>query len=141
MEFKYSEVVDPSTYHTEGLCDGIDVRRNKYTFLEDRGAIRAHEDWHKHIAPCRKYRGTLGPRFSFISVAVPECIPERLEVISYANEFAFLHDGTWGENLEFPFLLIYDFSFNLARLLVSDVRGLTQYVISQMSPTMLAMTR
>ncbi|KAH8786022.1 fusicoccadiene synthase [Diaporthe sp. PMI_573] len=92
MEFKYSEVVDPSTYHTEGLCDGIDVRRNKYTFLEDRGAIRAHEDWHKHIAPCRKYRGTLGPRFSFISVAVPECIPERLEVISYANEFAFLHD-------------------------------------------------
>ncbi|KAG6353554.1 hypothetical protein INS49_005516 [Diaporthe citri] len=92
MEFKYSEVVDPSTYHTEGLCDGIDVRRNKYSFLEDRGAIRAHEDWNKHVAPCREYRGTLGPRFSFISVAVPDCIPERLEVISYANEFAFLHD-------------------------------------------------
>lgn len=94
MEFKYSEIVDPSTYHTEGLCDGIDVRRSKFTILEDRGAIRAHEDWSKHIGPCHEYRGTLGPRFSFISVAVPECIPERLEVISYANEFAFLHDGT-----------------------------------------------
>lgn len=93
MEFKYSEVVEPSTYYTEGLCEGIDVRKSKFTTLEDRGAIRAHEDWNKHIGPCREYRGTLGPRFSFISVAVPECIPERLEVISYANEFAFLHDG------------------------------------------------
>nr|A2PZA5.1 RecName: Full=Fusicoccadiene synthase; Short=FS; AltName: Full=Fusicoccin A biosynthetic gene clusters protein 1; AltName: Full=PaDC4:GGS; Includes: RecName: Full=Fusicocca-2,10(14)-diene synthase; AltName: Full=Diterpene cyclase 4; Short=DC 4; Includes: RecName: Full=Geranylgeranyl diphosphate synthase; Short=GGDP synthase; Short=GGS [Diaporthe amygdali]BAF45924.1 fusicoccadiene synthase [Diaporthe amygdali]BAF45925.1 fusicoccadiene synthase [Diaporthe amygdali] len=92
MEFKYSEVVEPSTYYTEGLCEGIDVRKSKFTTLEDRGAIRAHEDWNKHIGPCGEYRGTLGPRFSFISVAVPECIPERLEVISYANEFAFLHD-------------------------------------------------
>lgn len=30
-----------------------------------------------------------------MSVTVPECLPERLEVISYANEFAFLHDGQY----------------------------------------------
>ncbi|POS74342.1 hypothetical protein DHEL01_v207267 [Diaporthe helianthi] len=92
MEFNYSEVVAPSDYDSEGLCEGIDVRMSKFTTLEDRGAIRAHEDWNKHIGPCREYRGTLGPRFSFISVAIPECIPERLEVVAYANEFAFLHD-------------------------------------------------
>jgi hypothetical protein len=28
-----------------------------------------------------------------MQVTVPECLPERLETISYANEFAFLYDG------------------------------------------------
>ncbi|KUL83692.1 hypothetical protein ZTR_07521 [Talaromyces verruculosus] len=92
MDYLYSTVVDPSKYETEGLCDGIDVRKSNYTELEDRGAIRAHQDWTKYIRDCRGYRGTLGPEYSFMSVAVPECIPDRLEIISYANEFAFLHD-------------------------------------------------
>ncbi|KAJ4387227.1 hypothetical protein N0V93_007816 [Gnomoniopsis smithogilvyi] len=92
MEFNYSDIVDPSAHDTEGLCQGIDVRMSKFSSLEDRGAIRAHEDWNKHVGPCREYKGTLGPRFSFISVTIPECIPERLEVVAYANEFAFLHD-------------------------------------------------
>lgn len=93
MTFTHSTIVDPSTYETQGLCEGIDVRVSKYSHLEDRGAIRSHEDWNKHVAPCHEYRGTLGPRFNFISVTIPECIPERLEIISYANDFAFLHDG------------------------------------------------
>lgn len=93
MEYLYSTIVDRSTYETEGLCDGIDVRKSSHTEYEDRGAIRTHEDWAKYIQPCREYRGTLGPHYSFMSVAVPECIPERLEIISYANEFAFMHDG------------------------------------------------
>jgi fusicocca-2,10(14)-diene synthase/ophiobolin F synthase len=93
MEYKYSTVIDSAMDETEGLCDGIDLRQHNYTYLEDRGAIRAHEDWAKYIGPVTGYRGTLGPRYSFMSVSVPECIPERLEIISYANEFAFLHDG------------------------------------------------
>ncbi|KAK6213609.1 fusicoccadiene synthase [Colletotrichum tabaci] len=88
----YSTVVDPVTYETEGLCDGIEVRISSFTDLEDRGAIRAHHDWNKYVEPCREYRGTLGPKYSFMSLTVPECLPDRLEVISYANEFAFLHD-------------------------------------------------
>jgi fusicocca-2,10(14)-diene synthase/ophiobolin F synthase len=93
MEYKYSTVIDPSTYETEGLCDGIDLRRHDHTYLEDRGAIRAHEDWTRYINPVTIFRGSLGPQYNFLTLTVPECIPERLEIISYANEFAFLHDG------------------------------------------------
>lgn len=96
MMFSYSSVVDPSTYETEGLCDGIDLRLHDCQELEDRGAIRAHQDWNNLVAPCTEYRGTLGPRFNFISVTIPECLPDRLEILSYANEFAFLHDGMRG---------------------------------------------
>ncbi|KAK8127934.1 fusicoccadiene synthase [Apiospora sp. TS-2023a] len=94
---RYSNVVDPSSYETEGLGGGIDVRKSRFTELEDRGAIRAHQDWARHVGPCKGYRGGLGPEYSFVSVVMPECIPERMEVVAYANEFAFMYDGACGQ--------------------------------------------
>lgn len=41
MEFKHSEVVDPSTYNTEGLCDGFVLRRHTDAEKEVQGALRA----------------------------------------------------------------------------------------------------
>ena len=93
MEYKYSSIVDPSTYETENLCDGMPLRVHMYPDLEDLGAFRAQEDWRRHVGPIDNYKGGLGPQYSFMAVSVPECLPERLEIISYANEFAFLHDG------------------------------------------------
>ena len=93
MQYKYSSVEDPSTYDTEGLCEGIPVRRHVAADLEEVGTFRAQEDWRQHVGPMGDYKGGLGPRYSFMTVSVPECLPDRLEVISYANELAFLHDG------------------------------------------------
>lgn len=102
MEFRYSEIVDPGTYETDGLCHGIDLRKHKDPMAENIGAIRCQKDWSRLIGPARNYKGTLGNPFSFIRVTVPECLPERLEIISYANEFAFLYDG---RPFEFTFQL------------------------------------
>jgi len=93
MEYKYSTIVDPSTYETEGLCEGIAVRVNVSPDLEEIGTFRAQEDWKRLVGSFDLYKGGLGPKFSFMAVSVPECLPERLAIISYANEFAFLHDG------------------------------------------------
>lgn len=93
MDFKYSTVVDPATYETEGLCEGIALRRHKDFALEMNGAERAQKDWSRLVRPVFDYKGGLGPKYSFMQVTVPECLPERLEIISYANEFAFLYDG------------------------------------------------
>ena len=93
MEYRYSTLVDPATYETEGLCKGIPLRVHNSPHLEEIGSLRAQEDWRKLVGPLESYRGGLGPRYSFMSVAVPECLPDRLEIISYANEFAFLYDG------------------------------------------------
>ncbi|GJC78709.1 fusicoccadiene synthase [Colletotrichum liriopes] len=46
--FAHSTAVDSKSYETEGLCEGIEVRTSSYTHLEDRGAIRAHQDWNKY---------------------------------------------------------------------------------------------
>jgi hypothetical protein len=76
------------------------LRVHKFAHLADKGALRAQEDWKRLVGPIRNFTGCLSPRFNGIAVAVPECIPERLEVVTYANEFAFLHDG----NYILPFL-------------------------------------
>ena len=68
-------------------CSHIDPMK------ENKGAIRAQEDWAKLVGPVKHYKGGLGAEFTFIRVTVPECLPERLEILSYANEFAFLYDG------------------------------------------------
>lgn len=95
MRYQFSTIVDLAAYDNEGLSDGIDLRKNNFTHLEDRGAIRAQQDWAKHVAPIKQFKGTLGHDYSFMTVCVPECIPTRLEIISYANEFAFMYDGEY----------------------------------------------
>ncbi|MCJ1426601.1 hypothetical protein MMC29_004504 [Sticta canariensis] len=92
MDFKYSEVIARSCYDAQGLCDGIQLRRHKDPYAEDIGAIRCQEDWAKFVSPIGFYRGGLAAEYSFMRVALPECIPERLEVVSYACEYAFLYD-------------------------------------------------
>ncbi|KAI0164278.1 isoprenoid synthase domain-containing protein [Hypoxylon sp. FL1284] len=81
MEYLYSEEVGLDLYETHGLARG-----------EIQGAIRAQQDWSKYVNPVDGYNGGLGDPFSFIRVTVLECLPDRLEIVSYANEYAFLYD-------------------------------------------------
>ncbi|KAL3471910.1 Ophiobolin F synthase [Aspergillus californicus] len=93
MEYKYSTIVDSSRWDPEGLCDAIPLRKHEAGDLEEVGAFRVQEDWRQHVGPLEKpYRGGLGPEVSFITYAVPECLPERMEALSYSLEFGFIHD-------------------------------------------------
>jgi hypothetical protein len=92
MEYQYSTIVDPATYETEGLCEGIPLRIHQSQEAEDLGAIRAQEDWREHVADLGFTRASLGPQYNFLSVAFPEMLPDRMEVLAYFDEFIFLHD-------------------------------------------------
>ncbi|KAK0704456.1 isoprenoid synthase domain-containing protein [Lasiosphaeris hirsuta] len=92
MDYHYSTIVDPATYETEGLCDGVSLRLHLSQEPEDLGAIRAQEDWRRLVAPVGFKRGSLGPEYNFLSVAFPETIPDRMEILAYFDEFIFLHD-------------------------------------------------
>ncbi len=97
MADKYSTIIDSSKWDPEGLCKGIDLRRHVAGDLEEVGAFRAQEDYRRLVGPLEKpYRGGLGPELSFITAAVPECLPDRMEITSYALEFGFIHDGMCG---------------------------------------------
>ncbi|KAJ4294097.1 hypothetical protein N0V90_007787 [Kalmusia sp. IMI 367209] len=99
MEFRHSDVLAPGEYRDDGLANGIPLRIHRDPFQEIAGSLRAQNDWNSSVSPVRDYQGGLGHPFSFIRVTIPECIPERLEIISYANEYAFLYDDEM-ENLD-----------------------------------------
>ncbi|KAL9620401.1 MAG: hypothetical protein Q9160_005101 [Pyrenula sp. 1 TL-2023] len=92
MEYQYSNLLHPSQYETEGLCDGLPVRKHVAEDLEEIGTYSAQEDWKNLVAPLTNYKGGLSHQHSFMAVSLPECLPDRFEIVSYANEFAFLHD-------------------------------------------------
>ncbi|KAI0520768.1 terpenoid synthase [Xylaria bambusicola] len=92
MEYQYSRLLDPSEYETDGLCEGLLVRKHSVPDLEEIGAFKAQEDWRDLVGPITTFRGSLSPEHNFVAVTMPECVPDRLEIVSYANEFGFLHD-------------------------------------------------
>ena len=108
MEYRFSEEVKTEPLGA-GLGLGLEgihstLRMHKDPFSEILGALRAQRDWVRHVQSDLggTYKGGLGDRYSFIRVTVPECLPERLEIISYANEYAFLYDGKFT-----PYVLVY----------------------------------
>ena len=92
MEFQYSTLVPRASYDDESLCTGYTLRIHKDEELVDLGTLRAQEDWSRHVGPVEFYKGSLGAKFNFVSLALPECLPDRIEIIAYINEVIFLHD-------------------------------------------------
>lgn len=94
MKYHYSHLIDPSSYPTQGLCDGIPLRCHRNSDIDELGTIRLRRDWQTHVGPLpNSTHGGLGPDYNFTAVTIPECLPDRLEIVSYAMEFAFLHDN------------------------------------------------
>ncbi|KAL4867799.1 hypothetical protein BDV12DRAFT_209514 [Aspergillus spectabilis] len=98
MEFKFSTVVDPGTYEAQGLCDGLTVRYHKNSEIEEIDCLRCQEHWRDQVGPLGLYKGGLGHPWNGMSIAIPEALPERLGIVSYANELAFLHDDQGDEH-------------------------------------------
>ncbi|KAI1413293.1 geranylgeranyl pyrophosphate synthase [Hypoxylon sp. FL1857] len=94
MEYRYSHLIDPSSYDTQGLCEGIPLRYHRNYDMEEIGIIRLREDWQKFVGPLPSSSsgGSLGPVYNFTAATAPECLPDRLEIVSYVMEFGFLHD-------------------------------------------------
>ena len=94
MDFLYSEAVKQGTYRDDGLANDLQLRLHRDSYKEIKGTLRAQEDWDRTVSSVKDYHGGLGDHFSFVRVTIPECLPDRLEIVSYANEYAFLYDGT-----------------------------------------------
>lgn len=104
MEFPNSRLIDPSHYDTDDLFEGIPLRVHRRADLADRGALRAQKDW-KHLfggALPPGYAGAMGPEHNFVSSCLPETLPDRLELVAYVCEMAFLLDDLVDHAAESP---------------------------------------
>lgn len=88
-----SRPLDLAQYETQGFCNGYPARRHNHEKEADNGLREARADWVRYIGPvdiaggCNPFSG------HFASLTLPTCKPERLRLISYVFEYAFLHDN------------------------------------------------
>lgn len=79
-------------HDTQGLAQDFQLRRHKHEHLADEGCREARRDWLTHIGPIH-VAGCVNPwSGNFAAVTLPTCRPERLKIIAYIFEYAFLHD-------------------------------------------------
>ncbi|KAH6641834.1 isoprenoid synthase domain-containing protein [Chaetomium tenue] len=106
MDHPNSHLIDPSTYDTnlDNLAPNLPLRLSHSAALIDRGAFRAQKDW-QHVfgttttttipsspSSSPSYVGTAGPEYGFLSVCVPDTLPDRAELVGYIVEMVFLLD-------------------------------------------------
>ncbi|KAF2466571.1 terpenoid synthase [Lindgomyces ingoldianus] len=92
MEYCYSKECNLKLSEAEGLEIDVVFRMHKDWAKEVKGTLDMQKEWNMHVSSIDGYNGGLGRQYQFMSATIPECLPERLEIISYANEFAFLYD-------------------------------------------------
>lgn len=94
MEYRYSHLLHPSCVDDAEICDGIPFRCHRNADLEEYGAICVRDDWKTLVGPLppKSHGCGLGPVYSFTATTIPECLPDRLEVVSYIMEFSFIID-------------------------------------------------
>ncbi|KAJ5116916.1 Variediene synthase [Penicillium angulare] len=76
-----------------GFCEEYPPRRHNYKNKADEGCLNLRADWEKYIGPIERW-GSCNPfEGNFSYVVLPLCLPERLSLLSYIFEYAFLYDN------------------------------------------------
>ena len=74
------------------LFESLAVKISQHEQLANKGCLQAGADWRRYFGTVRGFVFCPG-KYDAIAVAVPDCLPERLEAVAYASEIAFLYDG------------------------------------------------
>ncbi|PWY67090.1 geranylgeranyl pyrophosphate synthase [Aspergillus sclerotioniger CBS 115572] len=76
-----------------GFCDAYPLRRHKFEDAANDGSLQCRADWETYIGPTERW-GCGNPwEGHFAAVVLPFCRPDRIAVISYIFEYAFLYDS------------------------------------------------
>ncbi|CAN9449237.1 unnamed protein product [Alternaria alternata] len=88
-----SYLVSLSNYDTHSLCSDYTLRRHKYESEANAGCYEARQDWIKYVGPIEEFGGCNPINGNFSAVVLPLTKPERLRMIAYVLEYAFLYDN------------------------------------------------
>lgn len=93
--FVASRQVDGDALKHAGCFTTFQARINLRDDLANAGTIRADKDW--ATAKNQQWNNTPGCAYSSVgnmaSFTCFDCLPDRIEVLSYLNELGFLHNG------------------------------------------------
>ncbi|KAK4237715.1 isoprenoid synthase domain-containing protein [Achaetomium macrosporum] len=94
-----AETLDLSQYATHGFCPQYPLKRHRHEALANAGCLEARRDWARYIGPACEFGGCNPINGNFTALVLPLCKPQRLKLVAYLLEYAFLHDSVV-ENLD-----------------------------------------
>ena len=91
----YAENLDPEIYANNPAYSSLfNPYIHKQTIIADHVSVQCHIDLNGIDAVGSKFGNLNAHAGNFTSLCAPNCLPERLALVAYTVEYAFLHDGT-----------------------------------------------
>jgi len=91
--FSRSEPIQPSRIKETGAFTRFAARINHANDLADEGTRRARSDYSALVGHVASHDASESAVGNFNSLMYFDCLPDRIEMLSYLTELAFLHDG------------------------------------------------
>ncbi|RAH78110.1 geranylgeranyl pyrophosphate synthase [Aspergillus japonicus CBS 114.51] len=92
-EDQFSALVPRDTSDLHGFCHGCPLRRHKSEHKANEGSLQLRADWEKYVGPIERW-GSCNPwEGHFGAVVLPCCRPERMAIVNYIFEYAFMYDN------------------------------------------------
>ncbi|RAL16768.1 bifunctional terpene synthase/polyprenyl synthetase family protein [Aspergillus homomorphus CBS 101889] len=92
-EDRFSVLVPRATPDLHGFCHGYPLRRHTLEHKANEGSLQLRADWEKYIGPIERW-GSCNPwEGHFGAVVLPCCKPERMAIVNYIFEYAFMYDN------------------------------------------------
>ncbi|KAG0154509.1 hypothetical protein PDIDSM_04030 [Penicillium digitatum] len=92
----YAENLDPEIYANNPAYSSLfNPYIHKQTIIADHVSVQCHIDLNGIDAVGSKFGNLNAHAGNFTSLCAPNCLPERLALVAYTVEYAFLHDGTY----------------------------------------------
>ncbi|KAJ5511086.1 hypothetical protein N7453_003189 [Penicillium expansum] len=90
---EYAESIDPEIYANNPAYSSLfDPYIHKQTIIADHVSVQCHIDLNGIDAVGSKFGNLNAHAGNFTSLCAPNCLPERLALVAYTVEYAFLHD-------------------------------------------------
>lgn len=100
MSQQYAEPLRPDIYACEEYTSLFSPRIHRRTSIADHASVQCHLDLYGEEGVGSKFGNLNAHAGNFVSLCAPNCLPERLALVAYTIEYAFLHDGMSRPGLE-----------------------------------------
>jgi hypothetical protein len=107
--FSRSSLIPTSRIKSTGAFTQFAARLSTSDHLADSGAMRARNDYATIVGHPPSSDGGASTAGNFNGLLYFDCLPDRIEILAYLNELAFLHDGIYAP-YTYPKTLMTDIS-------------------------------
>jgi ophiobolin F synthase len=95
IQYRFSRPFANSEAESYGCFTSLPIRVSLYQDIANKASEELQENWERHAQRDhgRRYVGCCNPVGHFVSLVAPEALPDRVDVVAYLSEFAYLYDG------------------------------------------------